>query len=111
MRSIGLLAVVSLIACSAGPVPPSSSSDGGCTSGDFLYNDRSCGTCAPDAGCSSAACAQHGDGLCYRRCSSDIECGIGTRCAVLGLFAGGDYGCNQRVRVCSTKEKDDCAAQ
>lgn len=83
--------------------------DGGCAgAGLFLYVDTSC---APglDASVDIDRCGEVGDGRCYQVCSSDSDCQDPkrSRCAVIGLFAGTDFSCTQKVRVCRSSAVAD----
>ena len=47
---------------------------------------------------------------CVRRCQTDADCpGRAPFCAILGLFSGGDWGCNDQMTVCREIDQDDCA--
>ena len=76
---------------------------------DFVYRDRICGALRPGAG--PATCTEVGDGLCHLRCQSDGDCpDSAPNCHAVGLFLGGDFGCNGSVRICGQATRDECAA-
>lgn len=77
-----------------------------CADGYYLYAD-SIGGPLPGGGFSSSPV---GDQLCHQRCETDADCTDPCRpaCHTLGLFSGGDWNCNGRVRVCDTHRVDDC---
>ena len=68
--------------------------DAGC---DFVYRDL-----IIDGGV--------GDGLCYKACATAADCPDPARpnCSVLGLWKGGDWACNGRVRICMAERRNDC---
>src|SRR4051812_3468156 len=77
--------------------------------GTFVFTDEQCGGLAHDGG---ASCNSVGDGQTYSRCASDADCcGTTPHCAVVGLYAGGDYNCNATVRVCMHEPRRDCAVE
>ncbi len=51
-----------------------------------------------------------GDLLCHQTCETDADCSdpCHPSCHTLGLFSGGDWNCNGKVRVCGTRTRDDC---
>jgi hypothetical protein len=77
-----------------------------CADGYYLYAD-SIGGPGPDGTFSSSPV---GDQLCHQSCETDADCSDPCRpaCHTLGLFSGGDWNCNGRVRVCGTRSFDDC---
>jgi hypothetical protein len=73
----------------------------------FVYRDLRCPAPLPDAG--TGACSEVGDGAAHPRCAADRDCTSDAPfCRVLGLFAGGDYSCNESVRICRSVDHDDC---
>ena len=74
-----------------------------CPSGYFYYTDRSC-----SAG--GAHCYEAGDLLCHKLCSSDADCTEECRphCSELALFAGGDYGCHAKKKICRESLEQVC---
>jgi len=77
-----------------------------CPDGYYLYADRVGG---PDPGGGHSS-APVGDQLCHQICKTDADCTdpCHPSCHTLGLFAGGDYNCNSKVRVCGTETVDHC---
>lgn len=77
-----------------------------CQDTDFVYTDEICGP-PRDGG---SQCEDYGDGKCYARCESDSDCTEAARphCSVLGLYNGGDYNCNDSVKVCHSESFEDC---
>ena len=93
-----------LLAIAAGCGRPDRSCD---PARDFVYHDSICGL--PPPGSPPVPCDQVGDGLCHLRCNSDDDCPRSVpNCHVLGLFNGGDSGCNGTVKICGTADHDDC---
>src|SRR5437762_2273475 len=72
----------------------------------FVYRDRACSAPTPGV---APACAEIGDGLCHATCASDADCPADHPfCRELGLYAGGDFNCNDKVLVCRAEDRDDC---
>jgi hypothetical protein len=73
-----------------------------CPTGYFYFTDRAC-----QAG--GFGCQEHGDLLCHKSCTSDSDCDEGCRshCRQIGLFSGGDYGCNSTVKICREDDSQD----
>jgi hypothetical protein len=102
------------------PLPELPRPTGGtCGAGKFLYEDESCpgikgarhvneldGGSVDDA----SVCHEMGDGLCHTKCETDKDCKDPCRphCTDVGLWSGGDYGCNGTVRMCSDQVQDYC---
>lgn len=78
-----------------------------CELGDFVYQDWACGLPSADG---VWTCSIVGDGRCYVMCESDSECSDSGApyCRRIGLFFGGDYGCNQAISVCRDVDVHDC---
>ena len=102
------LCVMGAFACSGpGPkevLPP-------CPDGYFQYMDELCSGPRESDGGYHGSCTEKGDKKCYRLCESSGDCGDdfnGPNCSRLGLFNGGDWNCNESVKVCRQKQADDC---
>lgn len=79
--------------------------NGQCADTEYLHDDPICGFTAEH----QRMCSPNGDGLCHLQCETDADCGeVGVYCSVQGLFAGGDFGCNNTIRICRTKQANDC---
>ena len=91
--------------CSGNAAPLMSSP---CPTGYFLYRDSINGPMQSTGGRPPAS--PSGDNLCHQECTSDADCTdpCRPRCHVLGLYQGGDFKCNGRVRVCGTATYDEC---
>jgi hypothetical protein len=91
-------ALLSAAACGSGrsaPLAPAT----------FVYRDTSCGL-LPNG---LATCADVGDGLTYRLCSSDDDCSPDAPfCRILGLFQSGNFNCNGQVVICRQVDRNDC---
>ena len=86
--------------CEADTGPPPDS----CEPGQYQYEDT---LCSPPPG---DQCEPYGDGRCYDLCETDADCTDSCRpyCRTLGLFAGGDWGCNEWRYVCQSTTFDEC---
>ncbi|MEI9951668.1 MAG: hypothetical protein WDO74_22480 [Pseudomonadota bacterium] len=90
--------------CEGAPPPLPSAP---CPGDYFHYSEQICGpTPGGDRSCSLA-----GDQLCHQVCTTDADCSDPCRpyCRTIGLYAGGDYGCNRKLWVCSASNFDQCS--
>jgi hypothetical protein len=80
---------------------------GGSSKSLFVYRDLRCVSPPPDGGTSQ--CQEVGDGASYVICAADGDCSAAAPfCRTLGLYSGGDFGCNRSVSICRTIDHDDC---
>lgn len=86
--------------------------DADCESDEFRFVDRVCGPPSRVDG-GSRNCSRRGNGRCYQRCETDADCTNPDRphCSVLGLFASGDYSCNNSVKICRSTCLNECPVQ
>ncbi len=73
----------------------------------FIYHDLRCPGPLPDGG--AADCVDVGDGASHVVCETDRDCPAQAPfCRILGLYSGGNYSCNQTIRVCRSLDHNDC---
>ena len=101
--SVGCVAPVTLLIASCSAAGGDGGDGGDASTCDFVYQDRAC----PQQ--NTVPCTEVGDGTCYKKCKTDLECRDPKRpfCSVLGLWSG-DFECNSKVVVCSAKKSDLC---
>lgn len=73
----------------------------------FAYHDLRCA--APSPGGGEVSCQDVGDGRSYIECTASSDCPASAPfCRVLGLYNGGDYPCNAKIRICRAIDRNDC---
>ena len=94
-------------ACDESSPDNGGSGDGGsCGEGYFYYTDKQCGVPHPESS-EESTCAEAGDLKCHKRCLSDADCADENdkHCVLQGLNSGGDFICNDTVRICLSNTK------
>ena len=99
---LGVGAALLLLSCAGSSAPH----DAPCAPDEYRYVDQQCDLTTEGWICTEDG--RRGDGLCYQRCETNDGCSSAYPCVRIGLFAGGDYYCNETVKVCAAREDADC---